>query len=102
MPQNARKLATGPSPWNKGKTLPPEPLTHGEVLTLLRACSNKAPTGRRNAALIVLLWRAGLRCSEAIDLYTKDIDAAAHTVRILHLAERYASIREGAVLDGSA
>ena len=85
MPQNARTLATGPhAPWNKGKTLPPEPLTHREVLALLRACSSKAPTGQRNAALIVLLWRAGLRCSEALDLYAKDIDARAYTIRILH------------------
>lgn len=72
------------APWNKGRTLPPEPLTHSEVLDLLRACSSKAPTGQRNAALVVLLWRAGLRCSEALDLHPKDIDAQAHTVRILH------------------
>ena len=72
------------TPWNKGKTLPPEPLTHSEVLSLLRACSSKAPTGQRNAALIVLLWRAGLRCSEALDLFPKDIDAQEHTIRVLH------------------
>jgi site-specific recombinase XerD len=85
MPQIDRKLTTRlNAPWNKGKTLPPEPLTHLEVLALLRACSSKAPTGQRNAALIVLLWRAGLRCSEALDLYAKDIDAHAHTIRILH------------------
>lgn len=72
------------SPWNRGRRLPPEPLSHAEVLGLLRACSSKAPTGQRNAALIVLLWRAGLRCSEALDLYAKDIDAQAHTVRVLH------------------
>lgn len=71
---------TEAAPWNKGRRLPPEPLTHTEVLALLRACSSKAPTGQRNAALIVLLWRAGLRCSEALDLYAKDIDAQAHTV----------------------
>ena len=71
-------------PWNKGRTLPPEPLTHLEVLALLRACSANAPTGLRNAALIVLLWRAGLRCSEALALFAKDIDAQAQTIRVLH------------------
>ena len=85
MPHNARTPAyRRQDPWNKGRILPPEPLTHSEVLALLRQCSNKAPTGQRNAALIVLLWRAGLRCSEALDLYPKDIDAQAHTVRVLH------------------
>jgi site-specific recombinase XerD len=85
MPQTASTPATGhQTPWNKGKTLPPEPLTHAEVLTLLRSCSTKAPTGQRNAALIVLLWRAGLRCREALDLFPKDVDANAQTVRVLH------------------
>ena len=32
----------------------------------------------------MLLWRAGLRCSEGLALYPKDIDAQAHTVRVLH------------------
>lgn len=72
------------APWNRGRRLPPEPLTHVEVLALLRQCSSRAPTGLRNAALVVLLWRAGLRCSEALDLYPKDVDAPAHTVRVLH------------------
>jgi site-specific recombinase XerD len=85
MPQTTSVPDSGHQiPWNKGKTLPPEPLTHAEVLALLRQCSTKAPTGQRNAALVVLLWRAGLRCREALDLYPKDIDAQAHTIRILH------------------
>lgn len=86
MPSAALNSESQPqgAPWNKGRTLPPEPLTHTEVLSLLRACSSKAPTGQRNAALVVLLWRAGLRCSEALDLYPKDIDADSHTVRVLH------------------
>ena len=85
MPQTTNTPASGHQiPWNKGKTLPPEPLTHVEVLQLLRQCSTKAPTGQRNAALIVLLWRAGLRCREGLDLFPKDIDADAQTVRVLH------------------
>jgi site-specific recombinase XerD len=69
---------------NKGKRFPAEVLTSDEVLALLSKCSSRAPTGQRNAALIVLLWRAGLRCSEALDLHIKDIDAKAHTVRVLN------------------
>lgn len=71
-------------PANKGQKLPPEPLTSGEVKALLDACSQRAPTGVRNRALIVLLYRAGLRISEALALMPKDLDAAAGTLRVLH------------------
>lgn len=63
---------------------PIETLTTAEVEKLLDACSRKAPTGIRNRALIVLLWRGGLRISEALSLYGKDIDSQQGTVRILH------------------
>ena len=43
---------------NKGIKLPPEPLTTTEVRALLAACSTRAPTGIRNRALLVTLWRA--------------------------------------------
>jgi integrase/recombinase XerD len=72
------------APANKGKKLPPEPLTQDEVQRLIKACSNRAPTGIRNRALIVMLWRGQLRISEALALRMKDIDAAAGTVRVLH------------------
>ena len=38
-------------PANKGRKLPPEPLTAQEVKALLRACSTRAATGVRNRAL---------------------------------------------------
>jgi site-specific recombinase XerD len=69
---------------NKGKTFPPEPLTKGQVHALLRACSRRAPTGIRNAALIITLWRAGLRISEALALRPADLDAARWQIRVLH------------------
>ncbi len=65
---------------NKGVKLPPEPLTVAEVRALLAACPNRAPTGIRNRALLVTLWRAGLRCSEALDLRTKDLDSRTSSV----------------------
>jgi site-specific recombinase XerD len=43
-------------------------LTRQDVEALLRVCSRRAPIGVRNRALIVLLWRCGLRISEALDL----------------------------------
>ena len=69
---------------NKGLKLPPEPLTTTEVHALLAACSTCAPTGIRNRALLVIMWRAGLRCAEALDLRPKDLDSRRGTVRVLH------------------
>lgn len=73
-----------PSPANKGKKYPAEPLTEDEVGQLLRAPSNRAPTGIRNRALLVVLYRAGLRIAEALALRPKDLDRAAGTLRVLH------------------
>lgn len=72
------------TPANKGKTLPPEPLTADEVRALIHSCSVRAPTGIRNRALLVVLYRGGLRISEALSLAPKDLDAKAGTVRVLN------------------
>ena len=71
-------------PANKGKKYPAEPLTADEVSLLLRACSSRAPTGIRNRALIVVLYRGGLRISEALALEPKDLDREKGTLRVLH------------------
>ncbi len=63
---------------------PPEVLTEAEVLALMKACSTRAPTGVRNRALIAVLWRCGLRISEALSLELRDIDLEAGTVRVRH------------------
>src|SRR5262249_15121110 len=47
------------------------------------ACSNRASTGIRNRALLVLLYRAGCRISEALRLLPKDLDRAAGTATVL-------------------
>lgn len=78
MAKSARK------PVNKGKKLPPEVLTPDEVKALLAACSSRAPTGIRNRALIVLLWRGCLRLNEALQLRPKDLDPKRGTIRVLH------------------
>jgi Phage integrase family len=48
------------------KTYPAEVLTPAEVQALINACSPKSATGIRNRALLTLLYRSGLRISEAI------------------------------------
>jgi len=68
--------------YNRGKKLPAEPLTEREAARLIKACSRRAPSGVRNAALLAVLWRAGLRCSEALDLAPRDVDLEAGTIRV--------------------
>ncbi len=71
-------------PANKGQTYKPEVLAPDEMKRLLAAPSSRAPTGIRNRALLVVLYRAGLRIAEALALLPKDLDCAASTVRVLH------------------
>ncbi len=61
----------------KGRKFPPEVLTEAEVRGLMAGCSKRAPTGVRNRALIALLWRSGLRISEALALKPSDLDGSA-------------------------
>ncbi|MCB9836747.1 MAG: phage integrase family protein [Phycisphaera sp.] len=64
------------------RTYPPEPLTHEEVMSLLDACGHDL-LGLRDRALIAVMYRAGLRISEALALHPKDIDAGLRAVRVL-------------------
>ena len=75
---NGRGWAVPP---NKGKTYAPEVLTREEMRALLAACGRSA-TGLRNRALLVVLWRAGLRVGEALALRPSDLDPAAGTLRV--------------------
>lgn len=68
----------------KGRTFPAEVLTPDEVQAMLSKCSMRAPTGIRNRALLTLLYRSGLRISEALALKPSDVNLAKHSVRVLH------------------
>jgi site-specific recombinase XerD len=59
-------------------------LSEAEVIALIRACSARAPTGIRNRALIAVLWRCGLRISEALALELRDVNLEASTIRVRH------------------
>jgi integrase len=72
----------GQAPPNTGKRYPAEPLTREEVGRLLAACG-RGPAGLRNRALLVVLYRSGLRISEALRLYPKDLDLAAGGITVL-------------------
>jgi len=64
------------------RTYPPEPLDHDEVMMLLAACGDD-PLGLRDRALVAVMYRAGLRVSEALALLPKDIDQTRRAVRVL-------------------
>ena len=74
----------GEHPPNYGKKYPAEPLTRMEISRLLTACARRGPSGLRNRALIVVLWRGGLRSGEALALELRDVDRAAGTLTIRH------------------
>jgi site-specific recombinase XerD len=54
-----------------------------DVEALRAACSRRAPTGIRNRALLAVLFRSGLRISEALALFSKDLDPAGRSLRVL-------------------
>ncbi|HTX32323.1 MAG TPA: tyrosine-type recombinase/integrase [Solirubrobacteraceae bacterium] len=63
----------GRPPRNKGEQYPADPPTVEEIVGVMRTVGGDAH-GERLRALIVLLWRAGLRISEALALQESDLD----------------------------
>lgn len=66
----------------RGRRFPPEVLSANEMERLLAACG-AGPTASRNRALLAVLYRTGLRISEALALRPKDVDLDAGAVRVL-------------------
>jgi integrase/recombinase XerD len=58
--------------------------TEAEIRAILAKCSRTAPTGIRDRALITVLYRTGLRISEALDLKSADVDHERGTIRVQH------------------
>ena len=66
----------------RGKLMPFEAFTEHEVRALIAACSTRGVTGHRNRALLAVLWRTGVRISEALELRPHDVDFKHGTVRV--------------------
>jgi hypothetical protein len=64
---------TGRPPRNKGVCYPADPPTVEEIVAVMRTAGDGVH-GRRLRGLIVVLWRAGLRISEALSLAEPDLD----------------------------
>ncbi len=63
----------GRPPRNKGMRYPADPPAVEEIVAVMRAAGDTAH-GQRLRGLIVVLWRAGLRISEALALAEADLD----------------------------
>ncbi len=74
---------SGRPPRNKGRHYPADPPTVEEIIAVMRAAGS-GPDGARLRALIVVLWRAGLRISEALALAETDMDARRGAVVVRH------------------
>jgi site-specific recombinase XerD len=70
-------------PRNKGLRYPADPPTVDEIVAVMRA-AGETDDGVRLRALIVVLWRAGLRISEALALAESDLDLDRGAVLVRH------------------
>jgi site-specific recombinase XerD len=73
----------GRPPRNKGMRYPADPPTVEEIVAVMR----NAPDDRhgwRVRAMIVVLWRAGLRVHEALALAEHDLDARRGSILVRH------------------
>jgi len=63
----------GRPPRSKGRLYPADPPTVEEIVAVMREASDD-PHGYRLRALVVVLWRGGLRIQEALALRERDLD----------------------------
>ena len=71
----------GRPPRNKGLRYPPDPPTVEEIIAVMRTAGDR-PDGLRLRGVIVVLWRAGLRVSEALALAESDLDKTRGAVLV--------------------
>jgi integrase len=73
----------GRPPRNKGLRYPADPPTVEEIVAVMRR-AGETSYGLRVRALIVVLWRSGLRISEALALAESDLDRASGRILVRH------------------
>jgi site-specific recombinase XerD len=73
----------GRAPRNKGMQYPPDPPCPEEIIVLMRQ-AGRDRHGLRVRALVAVLWRGGLRISEALALNETDIDERRGSLLIRH------------------
>jgi integrase len=73
----------GRPPRNKGLRYPADPPTVEEIVAVMRHAADDRH-GRRLRALIVVLWRGGLRIQEALALAEHDLDPRRGSLLVRH------------------
>ena len=73
----------GRPPRNKGLRYPADPPTVEEIIAVMRAAGDDADAVRLRG-LVVVLWRAGLRVSEALALTESDLDPTRGAILVRH------------------
>jgi integrase len=73
----------GIAPRNKGERYPADPPAVDEIVAVMRQVGH-ARHGHRLSALIVVLWRAGLRIQEALSLTETDLDQRRGSILVTH------------------
>jgi site-specific recombinase XerC len=68
-------------PGNKGRRYPADPPRVEEIIAVMRR-AGETLFGRRLRGLIVVLWRAGLRISEALALTEGDLEVSRGSVTV--------------------
>src|SRR4051794_27148919 len=68
-------------PPGKGRRYPPDPPRTEEIIAVMRCCGD-GHHGDGARGLIAVLWRAGLRIQEALDLGELDLDARRGSVLV--------------------
>jgi len=74
-PATTAEFHLGRAPGNKGLSYPADPPRVEEIVAVMRQAGGGLH-GDRTRGLIVVLWRAGLRISEALDLRESDLEPA--------------------------
>ncbi len=72
-PATTREFHFGRTPGNKGMSYPADPPRVEEIVAVMRQAGTGVH-GDRLRGLVVVLWRAGLRISEALDLHERDLE----------------------------
>src|SRR3954452_23003100 len=73
----------GRPPRNKGQHYAADPPSVEEIIAVMRQAGDRPP-GLRARGLIVVLWRAGLRISEALALSEADVDEQRGSLLVRH------------------
>jgi integrase len=82
-PATTPGFRTGIAPRNKGQRYPADPPTVDEIVAVMRQ-AGRDRHGHRLSALIVVLWRAGLRINEALSLTETDLDQGRGSILVRH------------------